>query len=205
MAPSRRPSPHRQSEIADAVLFLLGRDGYGGLGVVPVAKHLGVTAGALYRHFSSWEAILEAAVLRAADLLEETIPPAGAHASGLEWLLAFSAARTAALSPRRGVILLVFAGPVRSPTEAGPLHADAEARLFAASTASQEALLAAARRGIADQSLRRLPPPVVVRTVISHTLLNVLGGPPGLASADPEAAAAALRAVLSPTPESSLR
>jgi len=190
----------RQREIADAVLYLLGRDGFAGLGVLAVANHLGITAGALYRHFPSWDAIFGAALVRAATVLEETIPGDGEHASGLEWLLAFSSARASALTHRRGVILLVFAGPRDS---AGETHSDAAKRVADAAMASQARLLSAAIRGLADGSLRPLSPEIIVRTVIAHTLLSVLGGPPGLAARDANVPLEALRALLSPVKESS--
>ncbi len=71
----RKPAAIRRLEIADAALELIGERGVGGLTAAALAERVGLTAGALYRHFESLEAILGAAVARALEHLEATFPP----------------------------------------------------------------------------------------------------------------------------------
>lgn len=74
----RRPSGERRVEIADAVIGLIGRKGVASLTLAAVAKEIGLTQGALFRHFASREEILEAVAERIEALVTEAMPPADA-------------------------------------------------------------------------------------------------------------------------------
>lgn len=65
-APSSRPplSPPRKEEIIDRTFELVREHGFAGLRMRQIADKVGVTEGALYRHFPSKEAILLALVDR---------------------------------------------------------------------------------------------------------------------------------------------
>jgi hypothetical protein len=49
----RTPDGRRQKDIADAILRVAGREGIGALTMQRLGRELGVTSGALFRHFPS--------------------------------------------------------------------------------------------------------------------------------------------------------
>ncbi|MDF1800117.1 MAG: TetR/AcrR family transcriptional regulator [Planctomycetota bacterium] len=75
---ARRTTEERREEIARAVLELIGERGAGALTAARIAERVGVTSGALFRHFASVEDMLVAAVEQAAGLVEASLPTAEA-------------------------------------------------------------------------------------------------------------------------------
>ncbi len=73
MAKARRPTGERRQEIIDAALALLGELPLDRLSTRRIARELGISQPALFRHFRSREAILIATVSRARDLLADAI------------------------------------------------------------------------------------------------------------------------------------
>jgi AcrR family transcriptional regulator len=73
-AVATRSGDGRRAEIADALLALGGREGIAALTMARLAQEVGVTSGALFRHFPSRRAMLNEAALRAVALLEATFP-----------------------------------------------------------------------------------------------------------------------------------
>jgi len=73
----RAPSSRRRPQIAAGALDLVGREGLAALTMAKLAAEVGVTTGALFRHFSSRDEILETAVADAVARIEETFPDAG--------------------------------------------------------------------------------------------------------------------------------
>jgi AcrR family transcriptional regulator len=67
MTQQRKPTAERQGEILDAAARLLAREGAAALTTATLAREVGVTGGALFRHFASKEAILVALAARAAE------------------------------------------------------------------------------------------------------------------------------------------
>ncbi|MFT7487248.1 MAG: AcrR family transcriptional regulator, partial [Candidatus Paceibacteria bacterium] len=72
--PQRKTSPERRQEIAHAVLELIGKRGASSLTAATIAESVGLTSGALFRHFDSTEAMLEAAVDLAIERARECFP-----------------------------------------------------------------------------------------------------------------------------------
>jgi TetR/AcrR family transcriptional regulator len=77
---ARRSSAERQVEIADAALRIIEVRGVVALTTSALAEAVGLTTGALFRHFESRDAILEAVAARVESLLrasmpEEDLPP----------------------------------------------------------------------------------------------------------------------------------
>jgi len=89
----RKPASGRQTEIADAILRVAGRE-------------VGVTSGALFRHFRSRTAMLNEAAERAVALLETTFPAPGLPP--LERLREFVAARSRLAAEHGAIPQLVF-------------------------------------------------------------------------------------------------
>jgi len=71
---TRKPSSVRRREIAAAALRVIGEHGATSLTAVTLAREVGLTAGALYRHFSTLDEILSAAVDQAIEAVEATFP-----------------------------------------------------------------------------------------------------------------------------------
>ncbi len=71
----QKPSIGRRTEIADAILKIAGQEGIGALTMERLGREVGVTSGALFRHFPSRTAMLNEAAHRAVTLLETTFPP----------------------------------------------------------------------------------------------------------------------------------
>ncbi len=106
MVQVRRSHEERRTEIADAALRIIGTRGITALTVSSLAKELGLTGGALYRHFPSTDAILEAVTERAVELLDATLPDPSLEP--LAWLDSFVESRSRAVAGHAGLARLVF-------------------------------------------------------------------------------------------------
>lgn len=71
---TRKPTSERREEIVQAVLRIIGERGLTSLSTSSLAEEVGVTTGALFRHFSSREEILAEVVRHALARIEETFP-----------------------------------------------------------------------------------------------------------------------------------
>ena len=110
MGRERRSHEERRAEIAEAALRLIATRGLAQLTVASLAKELGITGGALYRHFPSTDAILEAVAARAAEMLDASLPDPGLPP--LVWLERFVASRAETVSGHAGLARLVFSEQV---------------------------------------------------------------------------------------------
>ncbi len=171
-SPTRLPRAHRRTQIARAALALIGREGVTALGAARLAAEVGLTSGALFRHFASMEEILEAAVKDAVERIQATFPPP--HLPPLVRLRALAEARITLLTREPGLAWLLR-------SEQAPLC------LPAASLAPLEALVVASRRTLraalveaqAAGLLRRDLEPDVLLLVFVSTV-HALIGQPGL-------------------------
>jgi len=103
---SRKPGRERQTDIADAILAVVGREGIGALTMERLGRELGVTSGALFRHFPTRAAMLDQAAERAVALLESTLP--APDQPPLERLQQFLQARSRLAAKHTGIPQLVF-------------------------------------------------------------------------------------------------
>jgi AcrR family transcriptional regulator len=71
---TRKPASVRREETARAVLRIVGERGYPALTTATLAEEVGVTTGALFRHFASLEEILRETAAHAIGRIEETFP-----------------------------------------------------------------------------------------------------------------------------------
>lgn len=186
----------RQAEIADAILRVAGREGIAALTMERLGREVGLTSGALFRHFPTRAAMLNEAAARAVALLEGTWPPAGLPP--LERLRQFLAARAALAARHPGLPQLVFSeqfGKALPPRGARALRGVVlRTRDFLAETLAE-----GARRG----DLRGDLPPeelalVVLGSLLARALLStfVPDAPPR--PADREAAVEGLLRLLAP-------
>lgn len=75
----RRDSEQRKREIAAAALRLAGTKGFHKLTTSMLAKEVGLSDGAIFRHFANKKEIIDATILRFEELLMEDFPPTDAH------------------------------------------------------------------------------------------------------------------------------
>lgn len=71
----RKAGDDRRREIADAALQVIARHGVGGFTAVAIGHEVGLSDGALFRHFPTKDAIVLAAIDRVGELLFEGFPP----------------------------------------------------------------------------------------------------------------------------------
>lgn len=106
MATSRRPTAERKREIADAALRIIATRGIASLTTASLAKAVGLSGGALFKHFASRDAILDEVARRAEGLLRDTQPlpelPPG------ERLVRFLDARTNVAAKHAGLLRLLL-------------------------------------------------------------------------------------------------
>lgn len=138
----------RRAQIADAALRIISTRGIGQLTVAALAEAVHLTGGALYRHFPSIEAVLEAVAEHAAALLDESLP--APDLAPLEWLERFVTSRSAAVGGHPGLAQLLF-----SDQFALALPSSSVALLRKSVLKTFEAIDAALQRGQQEGVIRR--------------------------------------------------
>jgi len=106
MTEGRRASEVRQVELVDAALHIIATRGIAELTTRSLALHVGLSSGAIFRHFASIEALLDAVVSRVEAVLESTYPPA--TLPPLERLERFVEARSTTVGNQLGILRLVL-------------------------------------------------------------------------------------------------
>ncbi|MCK6588493.1 MAG: TetR/AcrR family transcriptional regulator [Polyangiaceae bacterium] len=163
MTTHRRSTEERQAEIADAALRILATRGIGALTVSALAKELGLTGGALYRHFASTDAILDAVAERAVGLLVASLPPPSLPP--MEWLERFVHTRARAVAGHAGLSRFLFSDQLAMVlSEAALERLQGAVRTTGAAIAG--ALVAAQERGEVRRDLHGMDlVPIVMGTV----------------------------------------
>src|SRR5512134_1035407 len=181
----RKPDGGRKSDIADAILKIAGREGIGALTMERLARELGVTSGALFRHFPSRSSMLNEAARLAANRLEATFPPA--PLPPLERLRQFLVARSRLAGEHGGIPQLVLSEQFG---KALPPKGSREIREAVLRTRDfvVEALREAAARGEVRQDI---PAPelalTVIGTVFARSLFAGFDGGDGEPPQEPQA------------------
>jgi AcrR family transcriptional regulator len=106
MAEFRRSSEVRQLELTDAALHIIATRGITALSTRSLAEQVGLSSGAIFRHFASLDALLDAVVARVEAVLDSTYPPRELPAR--ERLQRFVEARSAAVGDQVGILRLVL-------------------------------------------------------------------------------------------------
>lgn len=114
---ARERSEVRREQIVEAALRIIAIDGLGKFTTAAIAKEVGLTDGAIFRHFDSKEDIVQAAIERVEAALFTGFPPK--HRDPVERLGRFFVGRVQAVTSLPGVAHLMFsehlaqaAGPV---------------------------------------------------------------------------------------------
>ena len=166
---ARKPTAARREEVALAALRLIGAQGLSALTTANLAAEVGLTTGALFRHFPSLEAILSAAVACAAGRVEDTFP--AVDAPPFDRLLDLADRRVRLLADEPGIAWLL-----RSEQALLSLPAGAVAELRALGRRSRDFLVAALRDGARDGTIRAdIEPEILVVPVLGtiHTLAGL--------------------------------
>ncbi len=101
----RKTADSRRREIADAALRVIAEQGLGRFTALAIAREVGVSDAALFRHFQTKEEIVLAAIDRLEEILFVGFPPAGRDP--LERLGNFFRQRVAVIEENPGVARLV--------------------------------------------------------------------------------------------------
>lgn len=102
----RRASTVRQVELADAALRIIATQGIAALSTRSLAAEVGLSTGAIFRHFPSIEALLEALVTRVEGVLDATFP--SEELPPQERLERFIDARSSAVGDQLGILRLIL-------------------------------------------------------------------------------------------------
>ncbi|MAF64616.1 MAG: hypothetical protein CMJ84_03000 [Planctomycetes bacterium] len=187
---TRKPTRVRRREIAEAALRVIGERGAPSLTAASLAAEVGLTSGALFRHFASLDEILCEAVEVAVEALERTFPPA--ELPPIERLERLALERIALVGERRGLAWLLLSDQVYLC-----VPAEAVERLRALVRRSRAFLLAAFSGGIASGDLRSNVAPETMLAIFTGTVHSLIarGGVHGEA-ASPASAREVIGALL---------
>lgn len=172
MAQKRKPTEIRREEVARAALEILGEQGPAGVTTAALATAVGVTTGALFRHFPTVDAIVRQAAACAVHDVEQTFPDT--DAPPLDRLLELAARRVRLLGAQPGIAWML-----RSENAPLSLPPEAVAELRCVARRSRDFLVDAIREGAEQGSIRDdITPEVLVVPVIGA--IQVLAGMSGV-------------------------
>lgn len=158
---TRKPRAARREQVVGAVLRIVGENGIGSLTTTALARDIGVSSGALFRHFDTRDEILEATVQYVAETIDGTFPEATLPA--LERIAGLAAGRIETLRREPGIAWFLH-----SDQAALNLPPDAVERLRQCARRTRRFVLDALAEGTADGSIRGDVDP-------EHLLVMVLG------------------------------
>jgi len=165
---TRRPTAERRQEIAEAVIRIIGEKGFPALTTSTLAAEVGLSTGALFRHFPSQDAILTHTTRHAVERIATTFPDSVLPA--LDRLRTLAANRVAMLGPDRGLAWFV-----RSEQAMLALPDEAAAALRTLAGRSKRFLLKAIREGVAEGSIRDDVPAEHLMVIVTGTIHSLIG------------------------------
>ncbi len=196
---TRKPTAERRKEIAESVLRIIGERGLTSLTTTTLAEDVGLTSGALFRHFASRDEILVETVRLATAQMEETFPDEGLDP--VDRLLDLARERFRVLGSDAGLAWLF-----RSEQALLVLPGEAVTLLREIVERSRRFVLEALREGAALGMIRRDIEPEVLLVPVMGTIHALIGAQGARklstgASLDPEPVLAALVRLLEPAGE----
>jgi AcrR family transcriptional regulator len=198
----RKPAAERRTEIALAVLRIIGERGLTSLTTATLAEEVGVTSGALFRHFASLDEILLETVRHGVRRMDETFPDASLRPR--ERLMKLARNRVQLLRSDPGLAWLL-----RSEQAYLTLPDEAVKSLRALGRRSREYLVNVIREGMSEGSIRDdIEPQVLLVPVMGtiHALAGMTGVhhlAPGTDTRQQEAVLSALERMIAPSDGSS--
>lgn len=191
----RRPTEVRQVELADAALRIIATRGISALTTRTLAEQVGLTGGAIFRHFPSLDALLDAVVARVEAVLDTTYPPAALPPR--ERLERFVEARSSAVGNQLGILRLVSSEQFQLA-----LPSDGSARLGRCAERTRAFLLAAIREAQAERTVRDDVEPAALSVIVMGTMrmlaLTTAKAGPGHSPVEGRAVREALAKLLDP-------
>lgn len=189
----RRTSEVRQVELADAALHLIATEGIAALSTRSLAAQVGLSTGAIFRHFASLDALLDAVVARVEAVLESTYPDPTLPPT--ERLERFLEARSTAVGNQLGILRLVL-----SEQFLLALPTSGSERLAACVKTSRDFVLRCLREGQREGSLRTDLPAEALAPIVMGTMqtLALSRSKSHRRAAEARAVLAALLALLRP-------
>lgn len=168
----RKPTAERRNEIILAVLKIVSEQGLPSLTTATIAAEVGVTTGALFRHFASMSDIFAAVVVYAVGEIEGTFPASSNPPD--ERLFEFARNRIALLRSAPGLAWLM-----RSEQAYLTLPPKSAALLKSVSKRSKKFILDALKDGAAQGSIRKDIDPDHMLVMILGTIHALIGMPGG--------------------------
>ena len=168
----RKPTAERRKEIVLAVLKIVSEQGLSALSTATIAAEVGMTSGAIFRHFASIDEIFAAVVEYAVEMIEGTFPSESDPPD--ERLFAFARNRIKLLKSAPGLAWLM-----RSEQAYLTLPAESTAQLKAVSKRSKGFILDALHDGVKAGSIRNDIEPEHMLVMILGTIHALIGMPGG--------------------------
>jgi len=158
----------RREEIAAAAMRIIGERGLPALTTATLAAEVGLTGGALFRHFASQEEILRHAARNAAAAIEGTFPDPSLPP--LERLMTLARNRVRTFAGNPGLVWFVRSDQVQLvlPADAADLLLDLVER-------SKRCVLEAIRQGIRQGQIRDDVEPEVLQVLVLATIHALVG------------------------------
>lgn len=200
----RKSTAVRRAEIAKAALHLLAYRGVKSLTTAALAEEVGMSSGALFRHFTNLDEILLEAVQHSLSRIEQTFP--NPSLPPLERLNQLACNRIHLIGSEPGLSWILRSNEAYHllPAEGVKLLEDMVRR-------SRRFLLTAIREGARQGSIRNDIKPEIILVIITGTIQSLIGmsGPAGRAAKSlqqsPESVMSELMKILKPlTSESNL-
>jgi AcrR family transcriptional regulator len=164
---TRKPSSVRRREIAEAALRVIGEHGATSLTAARLAREVGLTAGALFRHFATVDDILGAAVDLAIEAVDGTFPPE--DLAPIERLRTLALRRIEVVGGTPGLAWLLLSDQVYLCVPEA-----AVTRLRALVARSRAYLLAGFREGVARGDLRADLDPETMLPIFTGTVHSLI-------------------------------
>ncbi|MFQ5691123.1 MAG: TetR/AcrR family transcriptional regulator [Gemmatimonadota bacterium] len=166
----RKSSGERRKEIVAAVLRIIGHKGFKAVTARALAEEVGVTSGALFRHFTSLDDILQEVVRYALTRVEGTFPDESLPPRDRLVQLARNRIQVFGADPGLAWLLRSEQAYLMLPKESGDL-------LRALTRRSKQYLLDAIREGVSEGSIRSDIEPEVLLVLIMGTIHALIGMP----------------------------
>lgn len=167
---TRKNTFERKKEIVDAVLKIIGEKGLTSLSTKTIAEEVGVSTGALFRHFPSLEELLREVTRFAILQIEETFPDKSM--APLERIKLLAKNRIMLFNSRRGLEWLL-----KSEQAFLTLPKDSVESLRSMMKKSKKFLLKSIKDGINEGSIRNDIDPDVLIIPIMGTIHSMIGFP----------------------------
>lgn len=167
---TRKPTEERQREIVLAVLRIIGGRGISSLTTATIAAEIGVTSGALFRHYDSLDDIFRAVLHYAQTTIETTFPDP--TLPPMERLFTLARNRVKLLGGSPGLAWLM-----RSEQVDGLFPRDAVEVLWDVTRRSKEFIEQALQQGVEEGAIRNDIDIEVLLILIMGTMHALIGIP----------------------------